>query len=66
MPYVSDAEKIDTLAKMLAGYDDATWAKLRENRKRTYIRAASTLLFDWARFVEVGKEWGRASQGSRK
>jgi len=52
-----DAEKIEVLAKMLAGYDDPTWLKLRADRKRTYVRAASTLLFDWPKFVEVGKLW---------
>jgi DNA-binding CsgD family transcriptional regulator len=48
--YVSDEAKINELAQMLAGYDDATWNRLKRNRRVTYVRAASTLFHGWAEF----------------
>lgn len=43
----------NTIARKLSGYDDATWSKLREDRKRTYRRAADTLITQWPEFVNV-------------
>jgi len=40
----------DTVAQKLSGYDDATWSRLREDRKRTYRRAADTLIIQWSEF----------------
>jgi hypothetical protein len=44
--------EVNLLARMLSGYGDVTWNKLNRNRKLTYIRAASTLLFDWEKIKE--------------
>lgn len=41
----------DQIAQMLSGYDDATWNRLRKDRRRTYQRAAETLILDWEKFV---------------
>lgn len=38
------------IAQMLSGYDEATWNKLKRSRKLTYVRAASTLFFDFPKF----------------
>lgn len=43
----------DTIARKLSGYDDATWSKLREDRKRTYRRAADSLITQWPEFVKL-------------
>lgn len=43
----------DTVARMLAGYDDATWSKLREDRKRTYRRATDMLICQWPEFAKL-------------
>lgn len=53
---ISHDYKVCVLAQMLSGYNDVTWNKLKRDRKLTYIRAASTLLFDWQRFEEKMKE----------
>jgi len=49
--------KINLLARMLAGYDESTWKKLKRDRKLTYIRAANTLEVDWLLFVEQMKRF---------
>jgi hypothetical protein len=49
--------KINILARMLAGYDEKTWNKLRRDRKLTYIRAAQTLDADWDIFVDQMKRF---------
>lgn len=58
MPYQSkDLEEIVTrLSKMLAGYDDPTWERLRADRKATYIRASESLLYGWDDFVRAMNE----------
>ena len=40
-------EYIRELAKILAGYDDTTWMRLRRGRKLTYVRAATNLCIRW-------------------
>lgn len=49
------ASRVDReqIARKLAGYDDATWFKLREDRKRTYRRAADSLITLWPEFVAL-------------
>lgn len=42
--------KINYLARMLAAYDDKTWVRLRRDRRRTYLRAATTLYHNWGEF----------------
>ncbi len=42
--------KINYLARMLAAYDDKTWIRLRRDRRRTYLRAATTLYHNWVEF----------------
>ncbi len=49
---VTERIEVNLLARMLSGYGDVTWNKLKRDRKLTYIRAASTLLFDWERIKE--------------
>lgn len=55
---ISDEQKVQQIARMLAGYDDPTWAKLKAGRKATYQRAAANLLHDatpvFARIRELG------------
>jgi hypothetical protein len=41
----------ETVAKKLSGYDDATWSRMKEDRKRTYRRAADMLICQWKEFV---------------
>lgn len=48
-----EEEKTLSLAKMLSGYDDKTWDKLKDNRKLTYIRAAQALELNWIKFKEL-------------
>lgn len=43
----------DTVAQKLAGYDLETWLKLREDRKRTYRRAADSLITQWSEFKSL-------------
>lgn len=43
----------ETVARKLSGYDDATWSRLREDRKRTYRRAADTLILQWTEFKSL-------------
>lgn len=40
-------DKIEILARMLSGYDEATWSRLKERRRATYRRAAATLMIEW-------------------
>lgn len=47
---ISDEYKIARLMRMLAGYDDATWDRLKPGRQRSYMRAASSLFHQWADF----------------
>lgn len=42
--------RINYLARMLAAYDDKTWVRLRRDRRRTYLRAATTLFHCWDEF----------------
>ncbi len=56
--------KADTLARMLAAYDDKTWARLRPDRKRTYVRAAQTLLFNFDNFKTQFEDWKNADRTS--
>lgn len=51
--HVSSEYKINRLTRMLAGYDDATWDRLRADRKRTYERAASMLFHGFPEFVRA-------------
>jgi len=39
--------QIETVARLLAAYDEKIWNSLRPDRRRTYRRAASTLVFSW-------------------
>lgn len=43
----------EIVARKLSGYDDATWFKLREDRKRTYRRAADSLITQWPEFAKL-------------
>lgn len=43
-------DKIDILSKMLSGYDLDTWKKLKVDRRRAYVRAATVLIHDWNNF----------------
>lgn len=51
--HVSTEYKINRLTRMLAGYDDATWDRLRADRKRTYERAGAALFHSWQSFVDA-------------
>jgi len=53
-----EAFKIEVLARMLAGYDEPTWGRLKATRKRTYRHAASNVMFGWDDFKTRMKEWG--------
>lgn len=60
--YISDSHvsydyKVIYLARMLAGYDDETWNRLKEGRQYTYMRAATTLLFDHEAIMAKIAEW---------
>jgi hypothetical protein len=37
---------LEAAARVLAGYDEATWKKLKNSRKATYRRSAATLLYN--------------------
>jgi hypothetical protein len=41
------------LSQMLSGYDDLTWQKLKASRRRTYKRAAESLIADWDKFAST-------------
>jgi len=53
---ISDEYKTNYLARMLAGYDDATWERLKADRKQTYQRAAANLLHDGTIVAHI-EEW---------
>ena len=55
--YISDDYKIMRFARLLAGYDDETWNKLKRARKLTYVRAASNLLHAWQEFEAEKSSW---------
>lgn len=55
--YVSDDFKIEVLSRMLAGYSEITWNKLKSTRKLTYRRAGATLLYEWNYFQKQMEEW---------
>jgi hypothetical protein len=55
--FISTEYKQNYLARMLAGYDDETWNKLKAGRRRTYARAAANLLIDWKSFEDKMKEF---------
>ena len=55
--YISDDFKIEVLARMLAGYSELTWNKLKSTRKLTYHRAAVTLNYQWQYFEKQMEEW---------
>lgn len=58
---VPEDKKILELAKLLSGYSDTQWNKLRENRKKTYVHAASQLFYGWKDFeVWMQKNGGSA------
>lgn len=53
LPVSATCPRQDLIARKLSGYDDATWSKLREDRKRTYRRAADSLIAQWPEFVKL-------------
>lgn len=55
--YVSPEYKVNVIARMLSGYDELTWNKLKAHRKKTYEHAAATLVYDWDRFLNVMQEF---------
>lgn len=57
--------KINEMAKMLSGYDDTTWSKLKRNRKLTYIRSAMVLESSWESFMSRMKEFRRQNESNR-
>lgn len=57
---ISQDAKIELLAMRLSGYDADTWARLKPNRKRTYVRAGSILLLYWPDFERLMRGWSGA------
>ena len=55
----SQENKINYLARMVAAYDDKTWTRLRRDRRRTYLRAATTLYTAWSEFETRMRAWER-------
>ena len=47
----------EELAQMLSGYEDETWRRLREDRRRTYQRAAHILLCDFVTIAGKIGDW---------
>lgn len=54
---VSREYKVNYLARMLAGYDDETWNRLKDKRRDTYTRAASHLLYEWDEIAAQMEAW---------
>jgi len=55
--FVSPEAKIYEFARILAGYDDITWNKLKRDRQLTYIRAGSAVLHSWDELERVKNSW---------